>query len=47
MLDGNPCYAFLKNDPNLKTLQKDQTFMLFLEDQHKVYEANKSLLLGT
>jgi len=37
----------VKNDPNLKTLQKDQTIMLFLEDRHKVYEANKSPLLGT
>ena len=28
----------LKNDPNLNTLQKDQTIMLFLERPHKVYE---------
>jgi predicted Zn-dependent protease len=47
MQDGNPCYPSLKNDPNLKPLQKDQTFMLFLEGQQKVYEANRSLLLGT
>jgi len=46
MLDGNPCYPFLKNDPNLKTLNNDQTFRQFLEEQRKVYEENKSLLLG-
>jgi len=46
MLDGNPCYPFLKNDPNLKTLNNDQTFRQFLEEQRKVFEENKSMLLG-
>ncbi len=46
MLDGNPCYPSLKNDPNLNMLQNDQNFMLFLEEQHKLYLANRSLLLG-
>jgi tetratricopeptide (TPR) repeat protein len=46
MDDGNPCYPFLRDDPNLKALRNDAAFAQFLEEEHKRYESNKAMLLG-
>ncbi len=40
--DGFPCYPLFENDPNLKSLQKDEHFIAFmakLKQQWEHYQA--------
>ena len=42
--DGFPCYPLFENDPNLKSLRKDERFITFMAQMKRQWERYNATL---